>query len=182
MGSATTDSGTPHFRVRAAGAFQQKAGCPEHSVASLSADRLNHLCRGECYNPSDIRKRITRIEVVRIRPQVTPNEPVADLIEDPWRVLPCSGGGEGCTVEFSDPEFGPSARDALYYVRAIQAPTPTINADALRCEDDPAGVCRAVDPCYGGPKTDYEEDCTSEAEERAWSSPIYLEHAPNRGT
>ncbi|MBW2399415.1 MAG: DUF3604 domain-containing protein [Deltaproteobacteria bacterium] len=181
MGSQTTASATPHFRVRAAGAFHQNPGCPEHSVASLSADRLNHLCRGECYNPSDTRKRITRIEVVRIRPQATPREPVADLVEDPWLVLPCSGESDGCTVEFSDPEFGPSARDALYYVRAIQEPTPTINADALRCEDDPAGVCRAVDPCYGGPKTDYDEDCTSDAEERAWSSPIYIDHVPDRG-
>lgn len=182
MGSQTTGSDTPRFRVRAAGAFEQEPGCPEHSTASLSPERLDRLCRGECYNPSDKRKRITRIEVVRIRPQATPNEPVVDLIEDPWRVLPCSGGNEGCAVEFSDPDFGASGRDALYYVRAIQESTPTINADALRCEDDAAGVCRTVDPCHGGPKTDYEDDCTSEAEERAWSSPIYIDYTPGART
>jgi len=181
MGSETARSGTPRFRVRAAGAFHQNPGCPQHSAASLSPDRLDRLCRGECYNPADTRKRITRIEVVRIRPQATPREPIADLIEDPWRVLPCSGGSGGCSVEFSDPDFAPSARDAVYYVRAIQEPTPTINADALRCEDDATGACRAVDPCYGGPKTDYEDDCSAEAEERAWSSPIYIEHVPDRG-
>jgi hypothetical protein len=181
MGSQTTSSGTPRFRVRAAGAFEQKPGCPEHSVASLTADRLNHLCRGECYNPSDTRKPITRIEVVRIRPQSEPNEPVAELIEDPWRVFPCSGGSDGCTVEFSDPEFGSAARDALYYVRAIQAATATINADSLRCEDDAAGVCRAVDPCYGGSKTDYDEDCSADAEERAWSSPIFIDYERDLG-
>ena len=34
------------------------------------------LCRGECYNPSDERRKISRIEVVRIHPQVTGNEEI----------------------------------------------------------------------------------------------------------
>jgi hypothetical protein len=80
MGSQAVLSGVPRFRVRAVGAFRQKPGCPEHSVSALSPARLHHLCRGECYNPSDERKAITRIEVVRIRPQMGRDEPIADLI------------------------------------------------------------------------------------------------------
>jgi hypothetical protein len=178
MGSGMRGWETPHFRVRAAGAYHQRPGCPEHSVSSLSPERLHHLCRDECYNPGDTRKRITRIEVVRIRPQIEPNEPVDALIEDPWRVLPCPERADGCSVEFSDPEYPDSGRDALYYVRAIQEPTPTINAAQLRCEDDETGACRAVSPCYGGTKTPYDDDCVADAEERAWSSPIYLEYGP----
>ena len=41
------------------------------------------LCLGECYNPSSRRRPITRIEVVRIRPQTSAAKDVADLVEDP---------------------------------------------------------------------------------------------------
>ena len=44
--------------------------------------------------------RITRIEVIRIRPQAFAGEPVGDLIEDPWRTLPCVHDPAGCTVDF----------------------------------------------------------------------------------
>ncbi|MDG2303171.1 MAG: DUF3604 domain-containing protein [Candidatus Binatia bacterium] len=167
---------TPRFRVRAVGAFKQKPGCPADAGEALDTARLHHLCRGECYNPSDDRKRITRIEVIRIRPQAHKDEPLADLIEDPWRVFTCEPDPTGCFVEFDDPQFASSGRNALYYVRAIQEPSPAVNADSLRCERDADGSCLDVAPCYGDFRTDYEDDCLAESEERAWSSPIFIDH------
>jgi hypothetical protein len=175
MGSRVSSAANPRFRVRAVGAFHQLPGCPAHSVSVLSRERLNELCRDECYNPSDERKRITRIEVIRIRPQTYPGEPVADLIEDPWQILYCAPDAAGCSVEFSDADFAVARRDAIYYVRAIQEPTQTVNGAQLRCTFDEAGECRSVSPCYVGAKTEYEDDCLAEAEERAWSSPIYVQ-------
>ena len=168
----------PRFEVRAVGSFKQDPGCPEHVAGALTSERLERICRGECYNPSDERKLITRIEVVRIRPQVSPDEPVASLIEDPWRVHECEPSQTGCTVQFEDPEFAEAGRDAVYYVRAIEEPTPTINAENLRCTRDEEGRCVEVRPCYGDDyRTDPEDPCTEPSEERAWSSPIFVDHA-----
>jgi hypothetical protein len=174
MGSALKVAGTPRFRVRAVGAFEQLPGCPEHSVKALPADKLAHLCGGECNNPSDVRKPIERIEVVRIRPQQVRGEPVADLIEDPWRTFACRGDAAGCVVEFEDPDFGREKREYIYYVRALAPPTPTVNAGTLRCEQDGKGECVKVDPCHGDSRTPLTDDCLAPAAERAWSSPIYL--------
>ena len=89
MGSEIEMSSNPVFRVRAVGSFEQKPGCPDYAVSSLSEERLQHLCKGECYNPSDRRRLITRIEVIRIQPQNHPDEPVAALIQSPWRSFAC---------------------------------------------------------------------------------------------
>ncbi len=175
MGSEVRMAENPHFRVRAIGSFKQKPGCPDYAVHALSPQRLEYLCRGECYNPSDQRRRITRIEVVRIRPQQRQDEPVGDLIEDPWRIFACAPDEAGCAVEFEDPEFATAARDATYYVRAIQEPTMAINAGGLRCKYDKQGECVQVNPCYGDYRTPFDDDCLAENEERAWSSPIYLD-------
>ena len=169
MGSQLTLSATPKFRVKAAGSFEQKPGCPQSVVGALGAERIENVCAGECYHPSDERRAITRIEVVRIGRQMQDAEPIDELIEDPWLTLPCPKGADVCEVEFEDPAFVESTRELLYYVRAIQEPTPAVNADALRCDDE--GNC---DPCYGGYRTDWDDDCLSMNEERAWSSPIYL--------
>src|SRR5690606_37474801 len=75
MGSDLRSGTTPRFRVRAAGAFEQLPGCPEVAADALGAERLESVCAGECYHPSDRRRRITRIEVVRIRPQQRADEP-----------------------------------------------------------------------------------------------------------
>jgi len=174
MGSETVLNDTPRFRVRAVGAFKQLPGCPAYSVNSLSPERLESLCRGECYNPSDERRLITRIEVVRIRPQSRPGEPIGTLIEDPWRRFECPRDPAGCVVEFDDPDFGVSRRDVAYYVRAIQEKTPAVNAGGLRCTYDASGECVQVNPCYGDYRTKFDDDCLSENEERAWSSPIYV--------
>jgi hypothetical protein len=177
MGGETAMARTPRFSVRAVGSFEQKPGCPEYSAAALSSERLHHICRGECFNPSDERRLITRIEVVRIRPQSYRDEPVAGLIDDPWRVFQCEPDPSGCAVAFSDPEFAAAGRDTLYYVRAIEAPRPAVNAANLRCRYDEQGSCVEVDPCFGDYRTDYQDDCLAETEERAWSSPIFVEYA-----
>jgi hypothetical protein len=174
MGSEVEVQGAPRFRVRAVGDFEQLPGCPDYSVSALTPDKVETICRGECYNPSDKRKPIDRIEVVRILPQATPGEKVADLIEDPWQTFACSGDANGCTVEFSDTTPAPAIREAIYYVRAIQKATPTVNAGTLRCEFNEKGECINVRPCHGDLRTDLEDDCMAPAEERAWSSPIFV--------
>jgi hypothetical protein len=177
MGGQADLASPPRFRVRAVGALEQKPGCPDTSTEALGKDRLELLCRGECYNPGDQRKRITRIEVVRVRPQVRPNEPVRELIEDPWRRFDCPADRAGCTVEFEDPSFLLNGRPAVYYVRAIEEPSPAVNAGGLRCDRDAEGNCVKVHPCYGDYRTPFDDDCLAPNEERAWSSPIYLQPA-----
>jgi hypothetical protein len=172
MGSAAALGWAPRFRVRAVGSFEQLPGCPELAREALPAERLERLCRGECYNPGETRHRITRVEVVRIRPQQRPDEPLAGLVEDPWRTFPCPAGAAGCVVEFDDPEFPAGGREAVYYARAIQEPTPAVNSANLRCTLDENGNCVDVDPCYGDYRTPFDDDCLAMNEERAWSSPI----------
>ncbi|MCP4006109.1 MAG: DUF3604 domain-containing protein [bacterium] len=180
MGSEFELSENPRFEVRAVGSFEQKPGCPQDVVSSLGRERTERLCLGECYFPSDTRNEITRIEVVRIRPQKSPDEPVAPLIEDPWRILPCSDTGGGCRVEFEDPDFSHSGRETIYYVRAIQEAKPMVAGDPLRCDRDERGQCIRPRPCYAnGPKFDPGDECLDEVEPRAWSSPIFLTQASN---
>jgi hypothetical protein len=174
MGSETALSVAPLLRVRAVGSFKQKPGCPESSVKALAPERLEYLCRGECYNPSDERHRITRIEIVRIRPQQQKGEPVAGLIDDPWRRYDCPPDPAGCELQLEDPDFLPSGRPAVYYARAVQEPTMAVNGGGLRCEYNAAGECVKVNPCYGDYRTPYQDDCLAPIEERAWSSPIYV--------
>jgi hypothetical protein len=101
---------------------------------------------------------------------------VDELVDDPWKVLPCEPGGTTCTVRFHDPEFAAGQRDALYYVRAIQQASPTVNGAQLRCEQDETGQCVKVDPCSVSGATAYEDDCLAAAQERAWSSPIFVDY------
>ncbi|MAG29835.1 MAG: hypothetical protein CL908_02955 [Deltaproteobacteria bacterium] len=171
MGGEVATDQNPIFQVRAAGSFEQAPGCPDYAANALGAERLQHVCKSECYNPSPERRPITRIEVVRIRPQNAPDEPIAPLIEDPWRVFECDGRPEGCSVTFDDPDYGRLGRDTVYYVRALEAPTPGINAGGVNCERDAAGRCTKARLCRGGP----DDDCLAEHEPRAWSSPIFLD-------
>ncbi|MBW2384193.1 MAG: DUF3604 domain-containing protein [Deltaproteobacteria bacterium] len=173
MGSETRMGVAPAFRVRAVGSLEQQPGCPEHSLTGLTASRLERLCRGECHNPGDQRRLITRIEVIRIQPQILPGEPLEPLIEDPWRVFTCPSDPAGCSVEFRDQSFGQRARDTLYYVRAIEAPAPAINAGTLRCERDAEGRCIQSDPCWGESDDD---DCLAPSQARAWSSPVFVDY------
>ena len=174
MGSSLPFGAEPQFRVRAVGSLEQLPGCPDDSTQALGPEPLARLCRGECYHPSERRRAITRIEVVRIRPQATPGEAIAPLIEDPWQTLACEPSEAGCAVTFTDPEYASAGRDTLYYVRAIEEKSLAVNADLLRCERDGSGKCARVKPCIGAAPSD---DCLAETEERAWSSPIFLGHA-----
>ena len=175
----------PRFRVSALGALEQKPGCPEHVEAALSPERVAQLCLGECYFPSDQRRRIQRIEVVRIRPdsgESAGGAAASTRIDDPWLVLPCQATGDGCQVEFEDPEFAQKERGSAYYVRAIQEATPAVNGGGLRCERDERGACLRVRPCHGDERTPLDDDCLGEVEERAWSSPIFIEPAQPAGS
>ena len=173
MGGEVSMLEAPVFEVRAVGSFEQKPGCPDYALGALSPERLERLCRGECYHPGDTRRPITRLEVVRIRPQARPGEPVDALIEDPWRVLPCAPDPAGCRASFVDDEFVAAARDTVYYVRAIEAPSLAVNADNLRCERDASGRCLRTHACQNVPRGD---DCLAMTEERAWSSPIFVDY------
>ncbi len=176
MGSQLEFTGTPKFRVRAAGAFVQMPGCPDEVVEALGSERIDRICAGECYHPSDTRRRIMRIEVVRIMRQMNETEAVEDLIEDPWLTVPCPAENDVCEVEFEDPWYSSAGREVLYYVRAIQEPTAAVNAGLLRCDDDDC------DPCYGDYRVPFDDDCLSMTQERAWSSPIYLSAPDETGS
>ena len=174
MGSEVSIVGNPRFRVSAIGAFRQQPGCPDYASRGLGAERVQSLCGGECYHPGDERLRMDRIEIVRIRPQLVAGEPVDQLIEDPWRTFNCDPDALQCTVEFEDEDFSDGQREVIYYARAIQETTAMINADNVRCEYDDAGVCVEVNPCYGDFRTPTDDDCLAPAQQRAWSSPIFV--------
>jgi hypothetical protein len=164
MGSEITMSQNPSFIVRAAGSFKQKEGCPAESIDSLSSERLEYLCAGECYNPSNKRHIIERIEIIKITPQSYAGEAISPLIDDVWKSISCKGQSE-CIVEFEDENY---SRDTVYYVRAIQEKTFAINGKNTSAGSEEFQLCK------GSFRTDLADNCLSETNERAWSSPIYL--------
>ncbi|MAE97208.1 MAG: hypothetical protein CL910_21365 [Deltaproteobacteria bacterium] len=178
MGGDVEMDESPIFQARAVGSFEQQPGCPDYATQALSSEELERICKGECYNPGETRRLISRIEVVRIRPQKTPDEKVASLIDDPWKTFACDPDPAGCAVTFSDPEFAGLGRDTLYYVRAFEEPAPGVNADNLRCERDAEGNCTSAKLCPSADGRD--PDCLAEHEPRAWSSPIYVDFAEPR--
>ncbi|MEH6580878.1 MAG: DUF3604 domain-containing protein [Halioglobus sp.] len=178
MGSEIRLAERPHFRVKAVGSFKQLPGCPDYVVDALEQRRLEKMADGECYNPSDERYNIDRIELVKIRPQAYENEPVDQLIQDPWQVFNCEPSATGCTVEFTDSHFAEEGRDALYYVRVLEEPMPVINADNLRADYDESGKVVSTSPCHGDYRTSALDDCVATEQPRAWSSPIFVSYGP----
>ena len=173
MGSEAALGEAPTFRVAAVGAFEQRPGCPQSVHEALTPDRIQYVCANECYHPSDRRRRIDAIEMVRIRAQTEPDQPLASLIDDPWQRYACPPSPDGCRAEFSDPDFVSAESEVVYYARALQEPTPAINGDPLRCIRDERGRCIEARPCQS-PTSD--DACVSEIQERAWSSPVFLRH------
>ncbi len=169
MGEEVESAENPTLRVRAVGSFEQKPGCPEDVVAALGSERTESLCVGECYFPDDLRRPISRIEIVRIRPQRHPDEKIAELIDDPWKQFDCPPDPAGCEFTIDDPEFAAANRNTLYYARVFEDERPTINGGTLRCEFDRAGRCIASRPC---PSRD---NCFALYAPRAWSSPIWID-------
>lgn len=168
---------TPRFRVSALGALEQRPGCPAHVGEALSPKRIERLCLGECYFPGDQRRRISRVEVVRIRPgtgDAAKGSAAEERIDDPWLVLTCEASGDGCSADFEDPEFLQRGQRSVYYVRAIQEPSAAVNGGGLRCERDARGECLRVRPCFADERTPLDDDCLAAVEERAWSSPIFV--------
>ena len=172
MGSEVDLKNNPIFRVKAIGAQIQKPGCDLNTNAKVS-EVISQLCKGECFNPSDLRKFITSIEIVRIRPQSYSGEPIDPLIEDPWKTFKCEPSQEGCEVEFEDEQFLGSNREIVYYARVIQEPSQAINANGFSCDFSENGQCIAVNLC-GEEKGQEAGDCLGLVEERAWSSPIFV--------
>ena len=163
MGSEIIMSQNPQFIIKAAGSFKQNSGCSDESVDALTSDRLEYLCAGECYNPSNERHVIERLEVIKITPQSYSGESIKTLIQDPWKVISCNGARE-CSAKFEDQNF---SRDSVYYVRAIQEPTLAINGSSLSQREN-------FKLCKGSFRTDLNDNCLSLTNERAWSSPIYI--------
>ncbi len=172
MGSEIVRTDTPRFQVRAAGAPVQRPGCADWVHEGLSPERIDRLCRNECNNPSDVRHPIDAIEVIRIRTRAADGEHIEQLIEDPWRRIECPLDPAGCVVEFEDPEFATDGRDTLYYVRALQEPTEEINGAQLGTTFDDRGRATAIHWC------DPSDDCLAPSQERAWSSPIFVDYGP----
>ncbi len=175
MGSAVELAAAPRFSVRAVGSFVQQPGCPPESVAGLPPERLRRLCGGECYHPGAARRPIVAIEVVRIRPQRDPGEDAAALIEDPWRRFECAPDPGGCRVEFEDAEYPAAGRDTVYYARALETPAPAVNGANLRTEFDAQGNALRTRPCYADWRTPADDECLAPVQERAWSSPIFVD-------
>ena len=174
MGSTVSRKDNPKFRVKAVGAFKQKPGCPDYSSTGITQEEIERICKNECYNPSDVRKNISRIEVIKITPQMYQDESLQGLIKDSWKTFDCKPSQQGCEIEFSDEDYSSSNRDTIYYVRAIQESSPVVNGGNLRCTFNEQGECIKVNICYGDSRTDKDDDCLTLSEERAWSSPIYI--------
>ncbi len=199
MGSVLRTLERPTLRVRALGALKQAPGCPDYATNALGPDRVEALCHGECYNPTSEREKLLRIEIVRIRPPRADSGQAHEMdtelyrhaghaglmrnknaiIEDPWYVHECDQGDtqEACLVELEDREFSFFSRtgqDVLYYARAIQEETPRINGGLLRCDRDDQGNCIRTRPCLLTGQNNG-EDCVAPVQERAWSSPIFVD-------
>ncbi len=172
MGSDVVQQNNPIFRVKAIGAPKLLPGCPKSVVDQMGKDFIQDVCNDQCYNPSKERYKIVRIEVIKIQQQETRDENLSLLIQDPYKTYPCPTDLEVCEYTFTDDEYASEKRSAAYYARVIQEETDAVNGNTVNCEFDDTGKCIKITPCNA-----IESDCLGKAEERAWSSPIYLSPA-----
>ena len=175
MGSQVLMQTAPSFEVKAVGSFKQLSGCPDVVFKQLATERAQKLSQGECYNPSDERYKLDRIEIVRITPQNYAEEPVKDLIQNQWKTFDCQNKTT-CEISFSDPEFSTGERDVLYYARVFEEPIATINGGNLRTTFDENNKAIAVNICHGDFRTEQLDNCTEMVSQRAWSSPIFVDY------
>ena len=176
MGSVTEQITNPTFNVKAIGSFKQLPGCPDYVHEALSVRRLEKLADNECYNPSDERYSLLRIEIIRIMPQINSGEDPRNLVDDVWKSFECDPSNIECNIEFTDDDFENNSRDAVYYARVIEEDTLLVNGGNLRTTFDETGNAVSVDPCYGDFRTDYTEECLAPGGHRAWSSPIFIDY------
>jgi len=176
MGSSVDRKENPSFKVTAVGSPIQEKGCPDHVNASLDSYKLEKMSLGECFNPTDKRYTIQRIEITRIKPQSYQDEPVESLIENSWKVFQCPQNTAKCEVTFTDEEYSNGARDTFYYARVIEQAIPMINADTLHTKFDENGQAVSVNICQGSFKTAQDDDCLASEGHRAWSSPIFVNY------
>jgi len=176
MGSSVQSKTNPKFKVTAVGSSIQAPGCPEYVKTNLDRYKLDKMSLGECYNPTEKRYNIDRIEITRIKPQSYKGESVDELIEDRWKVFQCPTNSPKCEITFMDNEFETTSRDTLYYARVIEQAIPMINAGTSRTTFNEKGEAVSVDLCYGSYQTEQNDDCLTPAGHRAWSSPIYVNY------
>ena len=86
--------------------------------------------------------------MIKILPQQFENEPVEGLSRR--CVENISLQQHQLQISFEDEQFSIGKRDAVYYVRAIEEPSPTLSADPLGCEFDENGECIKAEICRVG--------------------------------
>jgi len=176
MGSVTQQMINPTFKVKAMGSFKQLPGCPDYVHEALSERRLKKLADNECYNPSDERHKLVKIEIIRIMPQINSSEDPRNLVDDVWKSFECDPNKIECNIEFTDDEFENNSRDAVYYARVIEEDTLLVNGGNLRTTFDENGNAVSTDPCFADYRLDYTEECLAPGGHRAWSSPIFIDY------
>ena len=77
-------------------------------------------------------------------------------------------------IRFSDREFQRNGRDSVYYVRAIEEPSLRVNGDNLRWSMMIREIVLKSTSVMAATSLIKKDDCVSLSEERAWSSPIYV--------
>lgn len=193
MGDIVESTTSPVFHLKARGAFREDGTCnyDEHDEISTSMSRaeFKRVCFNQCYAPLDERVPIARVEVVKVRQPMTPEEAAMEnlawssenpggLIMDPYAVF-----------EFEDPQVELTWRDGsfdeeergrslAYYFRVIQKPTPgyscspaarLTNGESCDYEDPkPKKVSKMANPRYDQapiPRDEIEDACYSDTDD-----------------
>ena len=154
------------------------AGLPRRRRTRRSARSASSAsARASATTRATARRPITRIEVVRIRPQARAGEPVEPLIEDPWRELRVRRRDPpGCVATFDGP--------GLRRRRARRALLRARDRGAERRRSTAASSAASATPRVAAPRSTSAASpaattttASAPSEPRAWSSPIYVDYA-----